>query len=117
MSKLNELSILLDTLSDTGTKLTEAAEALKAYFSSDAEEATAPVKEEPVTVSDPEKPVSITFEEVRKVLAELSAKDNKKYRAEVKALVAKYSSNGALKGVPEESYEALLKEAEVINNA
>ena len=39
-----------------------------------------------------------------------------KYKAEVKALVAKYSETGTLKGVPETSYAALIAESEVIGN-
>ncbi len=71
----------------------------------------APVNEEKPEVKVP------TFEEVRKTLAGISSQDDGKYKSQVKDLVGKYSSTGTLKGVPEESYAALVAEAEEIINA
>ncbi len=69
-----------------------------------------------VTEEKPEIKVP-TFEEVRKTLAGISSQDDGKYKSQVKDLVGKYSSTGTLKGVPEESYAALVAEAEEIINA
>ena len=112
MSKMNELSMLLDDLIECGNRLTSVAEGLKAYFSNTDESHPEPA----VTKSDPEPTVSLTFEDVRKVLAAKSSMEEGKYKAQVKDLVTKYSTTGNLKGVPPESFEALMADAEVIGN-
>ncbi len=108
MSKMNELSVLLGELIETGEKLISIAEQLKEYYSSPAE--STPKEQAP----EPEN--QITLEEVRQILAAKSCADDGKYKSEVKALVAKYSETGTLKGVPESSYAAVIAEAEVIGN-
>ena len=118
--KMNELSMLLDDLICCGRKLTETAQALKDYYSSANEDA--PTKEEP-KAADPE-PVetapevaevkSYTKEDVRALLSQKAKLDGSKYKSEVKALVAKYSSDGTLTKVPEESYADLIADLEVV---
>ena len=49
MSKMNELSMLLDNLIECGETLTETARALKAFYSSDNEPSAAPAKPLPPT--------------------------------------------------------------------
>ncbi len=107
MSRISELTALIDELIDAGQKLAEVGKGLKDYYSIATEE-----EPEPASDSKP----TLTFADVRKVLAEKSSADDGKYKSQVKELVSKYSSNGALKGVPEDKYEALLSEVEVIGN-
>ena len=75
---------------------------------------TAPAAAPAAPKEEPE--ATISFEDVRKILSAKSSAEDGKYKAEAKALVAKYSDNGTLKGVPESSYAALIAEAEVIGN-
>lgn len=120
--KMNELSMLLDDLISCGQKLTETAQALKEYYSSTNEDA--PTKEEP-KAAEPE-PVknapaeaevkAYTKEDVRALLSQKAKLDGSKYKSEVKALVAKYSSDGTLTKVPEESYADLVADLEVVGN-
>lgn len=55
-------------------------------------------------------------EEVRALLSQKAKADSAKYKVEVKALVAKYSSDGTLTNVPVESYADLMAELEVVGN-
>lgn len=124
MSKMSELSQVLDEMIACGEGMIKAANALKDIFSS-TEEApakaeTKDVKEaaekapeaEPVKASAEPAP-SYTKEDVRGVLAAKSAAGFKK---EVKELLEKFGAQ-QLKQVKPEDYAALLKEAEVIGNA
>lgn len=56
-------------------------------------------------------------EDVRALLSQKAKVDDCKYKAEVKVLVAKYSSDGTLTKVPEERYADLMADLEVIGNA
>ena len=49
-------------------------------------------------------------EEVRAALGRKAQEDGRKYRAEVKALVKRYSSDGTFIKVPAEKYPELMKE-------
>lgn len=102
MSKMSELSQVLDEMIACGEGMIKAANAIKEIFSS-AEEAPAP----------PEAAPSYTKEDVRGILAAKSAAGFKK---EVKELLAKYGAQ-QLKQVDPKDYTALFKEAEVIGNA
>ena len=127
MSKQKNTEDLIKALVACSENLIIVAESLKAYAETPAtkeketKEVTpgqvkedAPLKEE--APKEPEKKAP-TFEEVRKVLAGISSQDDGKYKSQVKNLVGKYSSTGTLKGVPEESYAALIAEAEEVVNA
>ena len=78
MSKMNELSMLLDNLIECGETLTETARALKAFYSSDNEPSAAPAKPLPPTeesaapeAKQPESKPEKTYskEEIRAMLA------------------------------------------------
>lgn len=109
MSKMSELSTMIDSLIECGQKLIDVGNGLKEFYSETATKETKPV-EQPSAVE------KISFEDVRKILASKSSEDDGKYKSQIKELVAKYSSTGTLKGVPEDSYAALIAEAEVIGN-
>ena len=102
MSKMSELSQVLDEMIACGEGMIKAANAIKEIFSS-AEEAPA----------TPEPTPSYTKEDVRAVLASKSAAG---YKKEVKELLEKYGAQ-QLKQVNPDDYAAILKEAEVIGNA
>ncbi len=102
MSKMSELSMVLDALIECGNKLTQAAEQLRSYYSADE-----PPKEEPKT-AEPQK--TVTLEEVRAVLAEKSREGK---TAAVKELLQKYGAE-KLSEVDAANYAALLTDAEVI---
>ena len=100
MSKMSELSQVLDEMIACGEGMIKAANTLKDIFSSTEE---VPAKTAP----------SYTKEDVRGVLAAKSAAGFKK---EVKELLEKFGAQ-QLKQIDPKDYAALLKEAEVIGNA
>ena len=100
MSKMSELSQVLDEMIACGEGMNKAANALKDICSSKEE---APAKTAP----------SYTKEDDRGILAANSAAGFKK---EVKELLEKFGAQ-QLKQVDPKDYAALLKEAEVIGNA
>lgn len=102
MSKMSELSQVLDEMIACGEGMIKATNAMKEIFSS---------KEE--TPATPEAAPSYTKEDVRGILAAKSAAGFKK---EVKELLEKFGAQ-QLKQVDPKDYAALLKEAEVIGNA
>lgn len=121
--RMKELSAILDELISCSMKLTEAAQALKDFYSSSTEDKPSakaePMKEEKATVETPVKPEvkSYTKEDVRALLSQKAKIDGCKYKTEVKNLVAKYSSDGTLTKVPAECYAELMAELEVVGNA
>ena len=102
MSKMSELSQVLDEMIACGEGMIKAANAIKEIFSS--------TEEVPAT---PEAAPSYTKEDVRGVLAAKSAAGFKK---EVKELLEKFGAQ-QLKQIDPKDYAVLLKEAEVIGNA
>lgn len=102
MSKMSELSQVLDEMIACGEGMIRAANAIKEIFSS--------TEEAPAV---PESAPSYTKEDVRGILAAKSAAGFKK---EVKELLEKYGAQ-PLKQVDPKDYAALIKEAEVIGNA
>ena len=123
MSKMSELSQVLDEMIACGEGMIKAANTLKDIFSSTEE---APAKTETKTAkkatkqdatvteeAKPEPALTYTKEDVRGVLAAKSAAGFKK---EVKELLEKFGAQ-QLKQVDPKDYAALLKEAEVIGNA
>ncbi|MCF0261219.1 MAG: DNA ligase [Erysipelotrichaceae bacterium] len=119
MSKMNELSQILEEMITAGEKLIETANALKDYFSETEQEAetvkkeAAPQKEaQPKEEKTPEAPTP-TKTDVRAVLAAKSAAGHK---TEVQALLKKYGA-AKLAEVNPADYAAIIKEAEVIGNA
>lgn len=126
MSKMNELSMMLDDLIACGTKLAETARTLKEFYSSDEQEQPAPDKktsgkktskkqESPAQTPDPAKEYS--KEDVRRILAAKANEAEGIHKAQVKALVQKYGNGGSLTDVKPEDYAALAQEAEGIGHA
>ena len=123
--KNKELATLYQAIADGFVKLGEY------YSSEDAEQPTAvkkdkPVKAEKKTESAPAEesadegstePVAYTKEEIRSKLAQMSKAEAGKYKADVKGLVAKYSSDGTLSGIPADKYADVVAALEVISNA
>jgi len=109
MSKMSELSQVLDDLISCGEKMIQTANAIKEIFSADVP-ATEPVKED-----KPEKaPATPAYskEEVRALLARKANESGGQFKAQVKAIVRKYGNGGSLTDVPADSYPALVKEVE-----
>ena len=123
MSKMSELSQVLEEMIACGEGMIKAANAIKEIFSSTEE---APAKTEAKTTNKAamqdatvteeakaEPAPTYTKEDVRGILAAKSAAGFKK---EVKELLAKYGAQ-QLKQIDPKNYAALMKEAEVIGNA
>ena len=112
MSKMSELSQMLDEMIACGEGMIKAANAIKDIFSSTEE---APEKKEPKSTkkatkaSEPAK-VKETPEPT------YTKEDAAGYKKEVKELLEKYGAQ-QLKQVNPDDYAAILKEAEVIGNA
>lgn len=96
MSKMSELSQVLNEMVSCGENLIQAAKALKDIFSSTEEEKK-----------------SVSLEDVRAVLAE---KSRRGFTEEVKKIISKHGAD-RLSGIDPSEYESLLSEAEVIGNA
>lgn len=123
MSKMSELSQVLDEMIACGEGMINAANAIKDIFSSTEEKPEKsepmPTKKankapapEPAKTEESPKP-TYSKEDVRAVLASKAAAG---YKKEVKELLEKYGAQ-QLKQVNPDDYAAILKEAEVIGNA
>ena len=119
MSKVSELSMLVEELRKCGEMLVGISEGLADMFSGAGEEKppakkVAPKKkvaEEPKPKLQEEKP--LTLEDVRAVCAD---KSRKGFTAEVKAILTKHGAD-KLSEVDPAEYKALLAEVEVLGNA
>ena len=118
MSKMSELSQIIDTLITCGETLAETGRALKAYYSSDEEPEKAPKPTAKKKLAK-EEPAAKTYskEDIRGILAAKASEADGKYKAAVKALVQKYGNGGTLKDIPAESYPDLVKELEGLTDA
>lgn len=135
MSKMSELAMTLDDLSEVGQRLVacgedliKAAARVKGCFSADEEETPKSAKTpgrrkaakapepEPEPAAEPEAepvleapvPKTYTKEEVRAMLADLSQSG---HRDEAKALVKKYADGGSLTDIDPARYPELVEEA------
>ena len=115
MSKMNELSQVLDELTTCGNnlkacgeELIRTASTLLEYFSGENEQPLL-IKEEPVAEPKAEAK-KLSFVDVRKAF---SAKSHAGYTEQVKALIGKYGAD-KLSAVKEEDYEALMADLEAI---
>ena len=106
MSKLSELSQVLDELVSCGEGMIRAANALRNMYT--AEEP--PVSQEEITPAEAVNTKTCSFADVRKAF---SAKSHAGFTEQVKALIAKYGAD-KLSGVKEEDYPALMADLEVI---
>ena len=101
------------------------------YSSEDAEQPKAVKKDKPVkaekktettpaeesaTDEESTEPVTYTKEEVRAKLAQMSKAEAGNYKADVKGIVAKYSSDGTLSGIPADKYADVVAALEVVGN-
>ncbi|GAA0797610.1 hypothetical protein GCM10008910_20600 [Faecalicatena orotica] len=111
MSKMSELSQVLDELISCGEKMIETANAIKKIFSADAP-ATEPISED-----KPKKAPAYSKEDVRALLARRANESGGQFKAQVKSIVKKYGNGGSLTDVPTDSYPALVKEVEGLTDA
>ena len=106
MSKMNDLSLILDEMIASGQKMIEAANELKKIYSSEG-------STEEVETPTPElEEKTYTFQEVRGIMATLMSKGKK---AEAKSLLTMFNAT-RLSDVKESDYPALVAEAEVLLN-
>lgn len=106
MSKMSELSQILDEMISAGNSMVNAAESLKAFYSNEEKCETAK-EEEPIKV--------YSKEDVRLLLADKANEQDGKYKVSVKALVAKYANGGTLKNIQPEQYPSLVSEMEALD--
>lgn len=119
MSKMSELSQVLDDLISCGEKMIQTANAIKECFSEDSAPAAEPKKKpakKEVKAPEPETP-SYSKEDVRALLAAKANEAGGQFKSQVKAIVKKYADGGSLTDVPAESYPALVKEVEGLKDA
>lgn len=95
--------------SDEGTELVKAETKKK-------QSAKTEKVSEPAPTQETSENASYTKEDVRARLAQKAKIDGGKYKGDVKRIVAAFSSDGTLTGVPEDRYAALIKELEVVGN-
>lgn len=121
MSKVSELSMLVDELRKCGETLIGISEGLADMFSG-SEEETLPVKkdapkkkatEKPKSEPQPKEEKPLTLEDLRAVCAD---KSRKGFTAEFKAILTKHGAD-KLSEVDPAEYKALLAEVEVLGNA
>ena len=104
MSKMSDMAMTIEELRSAAAAINEAANWLATQFGSTANEASA-AKEE----TKPE----LKLEDVRAVLAE---KSRAGHTAAIRTLLQKYGAS-KLSAVDPKHYEALLKDAEVLDDA
>lgn len=124
--KNKELAELYRTIADIFAKLSEyyspenaeQPKTVKKDKPVNAEKKTepAPVEESAADEANTE-PITYTKEEVRAKLAQISKAEAGKYKADVKGIVAKYSSDGTLSGIPADKYADVVAALEVVGNA
>ena len=102
MSKMSDMSMIIEELRSAAAAINEAASWLSNQFSSN----------EPSSESTPAEPV-ITLEAVRAVLAE---KSRAGFTAQIRSLLQKYGAD-KLSGIDPVSYKALLADVEGMTNA
>ena len=108
MSKMNDMAMTIEELRSAATAINEAANWLAAQFGGTAEEAPATKP----TAKEEKKP-ELKLEDVRAVLAE---KSRAGHTAAIRTLLQKYGAS-KLSVVDPKYYEALLKDAEVLDDA
>ena len=124
MSKMSELSQVLDELISCGEKMIQTANAIKECFTEEAEPATPaaePEKKAKPAKKEAKAPESAapaySKEDVRALLASKANEAGGQFKAQVKAIVKKYGNGGSLTDIPAESYPALVKEVEGLKDA
>ena len=121
MSKMSELSAMIDNLISCGETLAETGRALKEFYSGTEE--AAPVKPEKKTKKQEPAPAETpaekqySKEEVRGILAKKANEAEGRFKADVKAIVQKYGNGGSLTNVDPKDYAALVTEVEGLTDA
>lgn len=118
--KNTELAQIYKTIGDSFLKLSAIYSSDNADKNKSATKAEQPVKvDKPAPADEPAKDKSGTYtkEDVRAKLAQKAKADGGKYKGAVKGIVAKFSSDGTLTGVPADKYSELVAELEVVGNA
>jgi len=114
MSKVSELSMVLQELKECGEKLVSISEELTEIFSSSEEKAPekkkASVKKKEADAKEPEPVKEYTFTEVRTFLAD---KSRAGHTAEVKKILAAHGAD-KLSDLDKAEYAAVMAEAEVL---
>lgn len=126
MSKMSELSAILDEMIECGNGLVKAATALKDFYSSTEETKSEPkvmnekqtlqtkdIAKEAISTPCDVDVKTYSKEDVRALLAQKANESDGKFKTVVKELVKKYSDGGTLKDIAPENYVALLAELEV----
>lgn len=121
MSKMSELSAMIDHLISCGETLAETGRALKEFYS-ETEEAAPAKPEKKTKKQDPapaEAPAEKQYskEEVRGILAKKANEAEGRFKADVKAIVQKYGNGGSLTNVDPKDYAALVTEVEELTDA
>ena len=106
MSKMSDMAQTIEELRSAAAAITDAANWLAQQFS-DAGDM------EPPTEPKPDKKPALTLEQVRAVLAD---KSRAGHTAAIRDLLQKYGAS-KLSQVDPNNYEALLRDAEVLDNA
>ena len=109
MANFKEIAAVLEDILDAAVKLVDGIKSIKDLISSDDNKV---IEAKPAEIAAPTKKV-VTLEEVRTKLANLSRND---HTTEVKALLRKYGAE-KLSLIKPEDYEAILSDAEEIENA
>ena len=107
MSKMSELSQVLDELVACGEGLIHAATAIRDILTSESDKQPKPI---PSAELQTEEAKGYTFVDVRKAF---SAKSHAGYTEQVKALIGKYGA-AKLSAVKEEDYPSLMTDLEKI---
>ena len=119
MSKMSELSQVLDDLISCGEKMIQTANAIKECFTADDAPAAEPEKKAKPVKKEAKAPEAKIYskEDVRALLASKANEAGGQFKAQVKAIVKKYADGGSLTDIPAESYPALVKEVEGLADA
>ena len=117
MSKMSELSQVLDDLVSCGEKMIETAHKIRECLTESDE--PAPVKKTKSAKKEAKAPEAKTYskEDVRALLAAKANESGGQFKAQVKAIVKKYGNGGSLTDIPAESYPDLVKEVEGLTDA
>ena len=122
--KNTEITVLFKTIADSFQALSDIYSSTEDTPQSEAtakkEKPTKVSEKEPATNTPAETDTEVktyTKEEDRAMLSQKAKVDGCKYKAEVKAIVAKYSEDGTLAKVPEDKYRELMADLEVVGNA
>lgn len=119
MSKMSELSAMIDNLISCGETLAGTGRALKEFYSGSDEAPAKPAKKTKKEDTAPkEKPAKeYSKEEVRGILAKKANETDGRFKADVKAIVQKYGNGGSLTDVDAKDYAALVAEVEGLTDA